>query len=70
MLISKGKTATGMTWIFLLRVDKTATAIHKVNGKENYTWNHNKKKDLWEKKALIIEKEYPEAAKKEHPGNP
>lgn len=53
-----------------LRVDKTAIAIHKVNGKENYTWNFNKRKDLWEKKALIIEKEYPEPSKKEHPGYP
>ncbi|MEP9409910.1 MAG: hypothetical protein HRF42_00630 [Candidatus Brocadia sp.] len=51
-----------------LRVDKTSIAVHKVNGKENYTWNYNKKKDLWEKKAIIIEKEYPE--KKEHPGFP
>src|SRR5574337_1135702 len=37
-----------------LRVDKTSIAVHKVNGKENYTWDYNKKKDLWEKKAIII----------------
>lgn len=53
-----------------LRVDKTSIAVHKVNGKENYTWNYNKKEDLWEKKAIIIEKEYPEPTKKEHPSNP
>jgi len=53
-----------------LRVDKTSIAVHKVNGKENYTWDYNKKKDLWEKKAIIIEKEYPEPAKREHPGHP
>lgn len=53
-----------------LRVDKTSIAIHKVNGKENYTWDYNKKKDLWEKKAIIIEKEYPEPTKREHPGYP
>lgn len=53
-----------------LRVDKTSVAVHKINGKENYTWNYNKKKDLWEKKAIIIEKEYPEPTKREHPGYP
>ncbi|MDQ1274280.1 MAG: hypothetical protein QG591_2910 [Planctomycetota bacterium] len=53
-----------------LMVDKTSVVVHKVNGKENYTWNYNKKKDLWEKKAIIIEKEYPEPTKREHPGDP
>lgn len=53
-----------------LRVDKTSIAVHKVDGKENYTWNFNKKKDLWEKKAIIIEKEYSEPTKREHPGRP
>jgi len=49
-----------------LRVDKTSIAVHKVNGKENYTWNYNKKKDVWEKKEIV--KESPEPTKKEHPG--
>lgn len=53
-----------------LRVDKASIAVHKMNGKENYTWNYNKKKDLWEKKAILIEKEYPEPTKREHPGYP
>ena len=53
-----------------LRVDKTSISVHKVNGKENYTWDYNKKKDLWEKKTIIVEKEYPEPTKREHPGNP
>lgn len=53
-----------------LRVDKASIAVHKMNGKENYTWNYNKKKDLWEKKAIIIEKEYSGHTKREHPGNP
>lgn len=51
-----------------LRIDKTSIAVHKVNGKENYSWEFNKKKDLWEKKSIIIEKEYPK--KGEHPGFP
>lgn len=51
-------------------IDKKGISVHKVNGKEIYTWNFNKKKDLWEKKELIIEKEYPEPTKKEHPGYP
>lgn len=51
-------------------INKKNISIHKVNGKENYTWNYNKKKDLWEKKAIIIEKEYPEPTKREHPGYP
>lgn len=49
-----------------LRVDTTSIAIHKVNGKENYTWNYNKKEDVWEKKEIV--KESPEPTKKEHPG--
>ncbi|MCF6155112.1 MAG: hypothetical protein E3K36_07645 [Candidatus Brocadia sp.] len=53
-----------------LRVDKTSISVHKVNGKENYTWDYNKKKDLWEKKAILIEKEYPKPTKREHPGYP
>lgn len=47
-----------------LKVDKTSIAIHKVNGKENYTWEYNRKKDLWEKKVIIIEKEYSAPANK------
>ncbi|NUO08422.1 MAG: hypothetical protein HUU08_07020 [Candidatus Brocadia sp.] len=53
-----------------LRVDKASISVHKVNEKENYTWSYNRKADVWEKKAIIIEKEYPEPAKREHPGNP
>ncbi len=49
-----------------LRVDTTSIAVHKANGKENYTWNYNKKKDVWEKKEIV--KESPEPTKKEHPG--
>ena len=26
--------------------------------------------EYWEKKAIIVEKEYPEPAKREHPGHP
>ncbi|KKO20474.1 MAG: hypothetical protein DCC43_03525 [Candidatus Brocadia sp.] len=50
------------------RIDKSAIAVHKINGKENYAWSFNKKRDLWERKAIIIEKDYPESPKKEHPG--
>jgi len=49
-----------------LRVDTTSIAVHKANGKGNYTWNYNKKKDVWEKKEIV--KESPEPTKKEHPG--
>ncbi|TVM00154.1 MAG: hypothetical protein CV087_15235 [Candidatus Brocadia sp. WS118] len=51
-------------------IDKKGISLHKVNGKENYTWNYNEKKDVWEKKAIIIEREYPEPTKREHPGYP
>lgn len=51
-----------------LRVDKTSISVHKVNGNENYTWNYNKKKDVWEKKEIV--KESTEPTKKEHPGHP
>lgn len=47
-----------------LRVDKTSIAVHKVNGKENYTWSYNKKTDVWEKKAVT------EPIKSEHPSYP
>lgn len=53
-----------------LRLDKAATAVRKVNEKENYTWAYNKKKDLWERKSLMIEKEYSAPTHKEHPGKP
>ena len=53
-----------------LRVDKTSIAVHKVNGKENYTWNYNKKADVWEKMAVKAEKEAPEIPKREHPSYP
>ena len=49
-----------------LRVDTTSIAVHKANGKGNYTWNYNKKKDVWEKKEIV--KESPEPTNKEHPG--
>ena len=52
-----------------LWVDTASIAVHKVNGKENYTWNYNKKKDLWEK-IVKAEKEIPEVPKREHPGYP
>ncbi|HLE86242.1 MAG TPA: hypothetical protein VI727_01105 [Candidatus Brocadiaceae bacterium] len=52
------------------RVDKTSIVVHKVNGKENYTWNYNKKADVWEKMAVKAEKEAPEIPKREHPSYP
>lgn len=51
-------------------IDKKDISVHKVNGKENYTWHFNKKKGLWEKQAIIIKKEYPEPTKETHPGYP
>lgn len=48
-----------------LNIDKKSIAIHKVNGKENYTWNYNEKKDIWEKKTVKTEKKQPE-----HPEHP
>lgn len=53
-----------------MRVDKKSIAVHKVNGKENYTWIYNKKKDIWEKKAMEVEKEQPAPIQREHPGFP
>lgn len=48
-----------------LNIDKKAIAIHKVNGKENYSWNYNEKKGIWEKKTVKTEKKRPE-----HPEHP
>ena len=54
-----------------LKVDKKSIAVHKVNGKEYYTWNYNEKKDVWEKKAIKAEKKQPEHPKPpEHPEHP
>ena len=48
-----------------LNVDKKSISIHKVNGKENYSWNYNEKKGVWQKKTIKTEKEQPEQP--EHP---
>ena len=40
-------------------------SIHKVNGKEYYTWTYNEKKDIWVKKIIETEKKQPE--KPEYP---
>lgn len=45
-------------------IDKKDISLHKVDGKENYTWKYNKKKGVWEKVAIIIEKEYTEPVKR------
>lgn len=51
-----------------LGVVKESIAVHKVNGKENYTWKYNKKEGVWEKQAVKGGQEHPEPPKKEHPG--
>lgn len=50
-----------------LQVDEDSISVHKVNGKERYTWKYNKKEDVWEKQPVPGEKEHPEPPKKEHP---
>ncbi|MDN3514178.1 MAG: hypothetical protein NG747_07240 [Candidatus Brocadia sp.] len=50
-----------------LNVDKKSISIHKVNGKENYTWNYNEKKGVWEKKTIKTGKKEPEHPKPEYP---
>ena len=44
---------------------KKNISIHKVNGKEYYTWTYNEKKDIWVKKIIETEKKQPE--KPEYP---
>lgn len=34
-------------------LDKKSIDVHKVNGKERYSWSYNKKMDLWERKAIL-----------------
>ena len=51
-----------------LGIVKEIIAVHKVNGKENYTWKYNKKEDVWEKQPVKGGQEHPEPPKKEHPG--
>lgn len=50
-----------------LNVDKKSISIHKVNGKEYYTWNYNEKKGTWEKKTVKTEKKQPEHPKPDYP---
>lgn len=50
-----------------LGIVKESIAVHKVNGKENYTWKYNKKEGIWEKQAIKGGQEHPEPTKKEHP---
>lgn len=50
-----------------LQVDEDIISLHKVNGKERYTWKYNKERDVWEKQSIPDEKEHPEPPKKEHP---
>lgn len=51
-------------------INKKNISIHKVNGKEYYTWTHNEKKDIWVKKIIETEKkqsEKPEYPKPDYP---
>lgn len=50
-----------------LEVVQESIAVHKVDGKENYTWKYNKKEGVWEKQTVKGEKEHPEHPQKEHP---
>lgn len=51
-----------------LKIIKESISVHKVNGKENYTWKYNKKQGVWEKQAVKTGLEHPAPPKKEHPG--
>lgn len=48
-----------------LKIDKSGIDVHKVDGKENYTWNYDEKKGVWEKMTVKTEKKQPE-----HPEHP
>lgn len=51
-----------------LGIVKESIAVHKVNGRENYTWKYNKKEGVWEKQPVKGGQEHPEPTKREHPG--
>lgn len=50
-----------------LEVNEDSISIHKVNGKERYTWNYNKDEDAWVKQPVSGEEEHPQPPEKEHP---
>lgn len=50
----QGKTKSYFT------IDKKDISIHKVNGKEKYTWSYHEKKNVWVKKIMETEKKQPE----------
>lgn len=41
-------------------IDKKRISLHKVHGKELYTWIYHEKKDVWVKKIMETEKKQPE----------
>ncbi|MGQ3684388.1 MAG: hypothetical protein ACUBOA_05155 [Candidatus Loosdrechtia sp.] len=51
-----------------LQVDEDSISVHKVDGKERYTWKYDEKEGLWEKHPVSAEREHPKQP--EHPEHP